>query len=59
MSGPIAPTLGDLDNDGTVGIVDFLALLSAWGQVHSSADLDGDGIVGITDMLTLLANWTP
>ncbi|MEE8459211.1 MAG: S8 family serine peptidase [Phycisphaerales bacterium] len=57
MLGPIAPTLGDLDNDGTVGIADFLTLLDAWGQVHSSADLDGDGVVGITDFLMLLANW--
>ena len=56
--GPITPTLGDLDNDGTVGIADFLTLLDAWGQVHSSADLDGDGMVGITDFLMLLANWT-
>ena len=57
MLGPITPTLGDLDNDGTVGIVDMLALLAAWGQVHSSADLDGDGAVGISDFLILLANW--
>ena len=58
MQGPIGPALGDLDNDGTVGIADFLTLLDAWGQVHSSADLDGDGMVGITDFLMLLANWT-
>ena len=57
MDGPIAPALGDLDGDGTVGIADFLTLLDAWGQVHSSADLDGDGMVGITDFLLLLANW--
>jgi len=57
MLGPIAPTLGDLDGDGAVGIADFLTLLDAWGQVHSSADLDGDGMVGITDFLMLLANW--
>ncbi len=55
---------GDLDNDGTVGIVDFLALLLAWGPCPvpcppaCAADLDGDCAVGITDMLTLLNNWT-
>ena len=59
MLGPIAPPLGDLDGDGTVGIIDLLALLDAWGQVHSSADLDGDGVVGITDFLMVLANWGP
>ena len=51
--------LGDLDGDGTVGIVDFLALLSAWGPCPAPciADLDGDGVVGIVDFLALLAHW--
>ena len=56
--------LGDLDGDGIVAIVDFLALLDAWGTCPADpaqcpADLDGDGAVGITDLLMLLANWTP
>ncbi len=45
------------DNDGTVGIVDFLALLAQWGG-PGPCDLDGSG-VGITDFLELLANWGP
>ncbi len=45
------------DNDGTVGIVDFLALLAQWGG-PGSCDIDGGG-VGITDFLELLANWGP
>ena len=53
---------GDVDGDGTVGIVDFLALLGAWGPcpgppVPCPADVDGDLAVGITDLLALLANW--
>ena len=50
---------GDIDADGVIGIVDFLALLEAWGPCVGvcRADLDGDGIVGLTDFLTLLANW--
>jgi hypothetical protein len=54
---------GDLDGDGTVGIVDFLLLLAAWGPCEAPCppacvgDIDGDCDVGITDMLTLLANW--
>ncbi len=54
---------GDLDGDGTVGIIDFLLLLSVWGPCPDpcppscNADLDGDCAVGITDFLTLLANW--
>ena len=43
--------------DGTVGIVDFLALLAQWGG-PGSCDVDGGG-VGINDFLALLANWGP
>jgi len=43
------------DGDGTVGIVDFLALLAQWGG-PGSCDFDG-GNVGITDFLDLLAQW--
>jgi len=42
------------DNDGIVGIVDFLALLAAWGST-GPCDFDGSG-VGITDFLQVLAN---
>jgi hypothetical protein len=55
---------GDLDGDGVVGIIDFLALLAAWGPCPPAcppscpADLDGDCEVGIVDFLTLLENWT-
>ncbi len=44
--------------DGTVGIVDFLALLAQWGQVGTPCDFSGDG-VGIDAFLQLLANWGP
>ena len=48
----------DLDGDDTVGILDLLALLAAWGtDPGGPPDFDGDGIVGILDLLTLLANW--
>ena len=46
------------DDDGNVGIVDFLALLAQWGT-PGSCDFDGCGVVGITDLLALLANWGP
>jgi hypothetical protein len=53
----------DLDNDGDVDVVDFLALLAAWGPCPPAcppscpADLDGDCQVGITDFLALLGAW--
>ncbi len=55
---PIDQPLGDLDGDCTVGIIDFLELLSQWGPCNGcAADLDGDGVVGIIDFLLLLTNW--
>ncbi len=45
------------DNDGDVGINDFLALLAQWGS-PGSCDFDGGG-VGINDFLDLLAAWGP
>ena len=51
----------DLDGDGIVGMVDFLALLAAWGSCSDCgtcpADFDGDCAVGILDLLILLGNW--
>ncbi|MCZ6812018.1 MAG: FG-GAP-like repeat-containing protein [Planctomycetota bacterium] len=48
----------DLDGNGSVGILDLLVLLSAWGtNPGHPADFDGDGTVGILDLLALLANW--
>ncbi len=55
---------GDLDGDGSVGIVDFLLLLGAWGPCpapcppYCAGDLDGDCAVGIVDFLMLLGYWS-
>ncbi len=52
------PCPWDLDRSGAVGIIDFLALLAAWGgDPGGPPDFDGDGDVDITDFLALLANW--
>ncbi len=56
--------VGDLDNDGTVGIIDFLELLARWGPCPDPCppvcvgDLNGDCDVAIVDFLELLINWT-
>ncbi|MHC4588013.1 MAG: hypothetical protein ACYTAQ_01455, partial [Planctomycetota bacterium] len=55
--------VGDLDGDGSVGVTDFLMLLSLWGPCPQpcppacTGDLDDDCLVGVTDFLILLANW--
>ena len=52
---------GDANGDGVVNIVDFLAVLFAFGddcsQEPCDEDVDGDGMVGIGDFLTVLANF--
>ena len=56
-----AASPSDLDGDGIVDIVDFLAILAAWGPCsdcgNCPADFDGDCSVGILDLLILLGNW--
>jgi len=51
----------DVDEDGDVGIGDFLLVLAQWGPCPPQClgDFDGDGIVGINDFLLVLANWGP
>ncbi len=53
--------IGDLNDDGVVGVPELLALLGAWGPCPSCsncpADVDGDCQVGVPDLLILLANW--
>ena len=56
----VTPCLWDLDNNGSVGGSDLLALVIAWGSAPGGPpDLDGDGTVGILDLLALLAHWGP
>ena len=47
------------DFDGTVGIIDFLALLGQWGQIGTFCDAVCDDIVDTLDFCDLLANWGP
>jgi subtilisin family serine protease len=55
--GPIAPPLGDLNNDGVVNVADLLIMFDDWGMTHTSADLNGDGVVNVADLLILFDNW--
>jgi chitodextrinase len=51
---------GDVNGDGTVGIVDLSIIASHWnltGQTSSTGDLNGDGAVNIVDLSILATNW--
>jgi PEP-CTERM motif len=60
---PIPPVdlVGDLDQDGFVGITDLNIVLGNWNQAvppgDPLADPSGDGFVGIEDLNTVLGNW--
>ena len=59
----IPPCPADLDDNGTVGIGDLLALFDLWGPCPGPpgcpGDLNVDGTVGVGDMLIMFANWGP
>ena len=60
LATPVALCPWDLDNNGTVGVSDLLALLADWGPCKGCpADFDDDDNVGVSDLLALLANWGP
>jgi hypothetical protein len=50
----------DLDDNGSIGVGDMLALLAAWGPCAPPcpADFNGDGVVNVADLLFLLALWS-
>ena len=59
--GQVTCALPDLDQDGVVGIKDFLDLLGLWGTancfVFKRGDINMDGEVDINDMLIILSVW--
>ncbi|MBC8310625.1 MAG: S8 family serine peptidase [Planctomycetes bacterium] len=48
--------VGDINEDGFVGVGDLLAVIDQWGT-NGSADINGDGIVDVSDVLMLVGNW--
>jgi hypothetical protein len=46
------------DGNGVIDTVDFVALLSEWGQTGTACDFDDNG-VDTVDFLALLAAWGP
>ena len=54
---PVSYSPGDLNQDGTVNIVDLSIILKTWGTDDVLADLNEDGVVDILDYTTWLAYW--
>ena len=50
---------GDEDGDGTVDVLDLLAVISAWGDCNEdcSADFDSNGTVDVIDLLIVIQYW--
>ena len=53
---PLCPWDCQATPNGTVDVLDLLALLATWGG-PGSCDFDADGTVAVLDLLKLLANW--
>ena len=48
-----------VDSDGTVDVLDLLAVISAWGACDGdcSADFDSNGTVDVIDLLIVIQYW--
>jgi hypothetical protein len=47
----------DLNNDGTVNVLDLSIMLGGWQKTGVAADLNGDGVVNVFDLSILLGHW--
>ena len=56
----VSACAGDVTGDGSVNVLDLLALLSAWGDCDSDIcpeDVNGDGMVNVLDLLIVFEAW--
>lgn len=48
----------DVDFDGTVGVLDLLSVINAWGVCDGCPqDINCDGLVNVSDLLEVIAEW--
>ncbi len=56
-----APSLGDVDGDGNVNVLDLIDVLLCFGQPAVPdcewEDVNGDGNVDVLDLITVLLNF--
>jgi hypothetical protein len=55
--GSSAGLQGDINNDGSVNVLDLSILLSRWQTADATADLNHNGTVDIFDLSILLSNY--
>jgi hypothetical protein len=59
----VSPRLpGDVNLDGSVNVIDLLAVISSWGVPVPGgppADFNNDGVVNVIDLLAVINNWAP
>lgn len=51
-------SIGDLNCDGYVNLVDFSILLFNWNSTNTLADINDDGLVSLPDFSIMLFYWT-
>ena len=49
----------DVNGDGTVDVLDLLAVIAAWGNPGGPEDVNGDGVVDVLDLLAVISAWGP
>jgi hypothetical protein len=58
VSDDTCKSIGDLNCDGLVNLVDFSILLFNWNTASTVADINNDGTVSLPDFSIMLYNWT-
>ena len=56
---PMVICPADVTGDGTIDVLDLLAVIAAWGELGGPADVDGSGIVDVLDLLEVISAWGP
>lgn len=53
------PALGDVNGDGSINVIDLLAVINSWGPCSPTcaADMNADGVVNVIDLLMVIENW--
>ena len=49
----------DVTADGSVGVDDVLAVVSAWGGCVCVEDINGDSVVNVDDLLLVIGDFGP